>query len=272
MYRLLLIDDDARSCEMLSDFFGAQEFEAVFVHHGREALGAVLASAGNTFDLILLATELSGLDGIDVLRTLRSRRSTPVILLASSTRVGDCVVGLETGADDYMIKPIDPLELLARVRAVLRRAQRLSECRLQGPDRIVVADIELDPGSRLVRRNGEKLRLTSAEFGCLEALLKEAGQVVSRDRLARSALGRDLGAGDRSVDMHVSRLRKKLGPVHNGIERIKTVRGAGFVYTIPNPFEFLHRNTRSCAPNAAGEGSPRPCPNTSAAMQPTDQE
>ncbi|MDR3557827.1 MAG: response regulator transcription factor [Syntrophobacteraceae bacterium] len=238
MYRLLHIDDDAQFCRMLSDYFAAESFDVVSIHDGRKALQHVLASPGNEYDLVLLDLAPPGVDAFEVLRAVRSRQNTPVIMLTGSPRPLDCIVGLETGADDYLVKPFDPRELLARVRAVLRRAQKTCSHPLPRPDRIVLGDIEVDVGSRLVRRNGEKLRLTSAEFSFLEILVRAAGQVVSRDRLARRALGRELGSFDRSIDMHVSRLRKKLGNEHNGIERIKTIRGTGFVYTIPDQFPW----------------------------------
>ena len=239
MYRILLIDDDAESCEMLSDYLRAEGFQTASVHDGRDALRHVLTSALDEYDLVLLDTELPGAGGLEMLRAIRSRQNTPVVILTGNTRSMDCIVGLETGADDYMVKPVDPRELLARVRAVLRRAEKLSPEELRAPDRILLGDIELDAGSRMVRRNREELRLTAAEFSFLELLVRAAGHVVSRDLLARNGLGRDLGACDRSVDMHVSRLRKKLGYEHNGIERIKTIRGSGFVYTIPNRFASL---------------------------------
>jgi two-component system response regulator CpxR len=272
MYRLLLVDDDPAFCEMLTDFLGAQPFELASVHNGRDALRHVLASARDEYDLILLETMLPALDGFDVLRTIRSRQNTPVIMVTSSTRIADCILGLESGADDYIIKPFDPRELLARIRAVLRRAEKLPAITSRGQHRIVLGDIELDVGSRLVRRNGKELRLTSAEFAFLEVLLRAAGQVVSRDMLARTALGRDLGACDRSVDMHVSRLRKKLGYEHNGIERIKTVRGTGFIYTIPQQFPGLRNGAHHLTHNTTGAGFPLPRLNKCASIQYTDQE
>ncbi len=245
MYRLLLIDDDAEFCEKISDHLAGDGFEVVFMHDAKSALRHVLASATDEYDLVLLGTVRPGIDSCEVLRAIGSKRDTPTIMLTTGNRVMDCVVALEKGADDHMVKPLDPRELLARTRAVLRRAGKLSSKDLRAPHRLVLGDIELDMGGRMVWRNGEKLKLTSAEFSFLEVLLREAGHVVSRDRLARAALGRDLGAFDRSVDMHVSRLRKKLGYEHNGIERIKTVRGAGFVYTIPDQFASWCDDTHS---------------------------
>ena len=239
MGSLLLIDEDARSCREIADYLGAEGFETASIHDGGEALGAILTLTGKEYDLILLDLELPGANGFEVLRAIRSRHNTPVILVAANTRSVDCIVGLENGADDFMAKPIDPRELLARVRAILRRAAKVSRAGPRASDRIILGDIELDAGSRIVRRNGEELQLTAAEFSFLELLVRAAGHVVSRELLARNGLGRDLGACDRSVDMHVSRIRKKLGHEHNGIERIKTVRGSGFIYTIPHRFKSL---------------------------------
>jgi DNA-binding response OmpR family regulator len=236
MYRLLQIDDDAPFCKTLSDYFADEAFEVVSIHDGKKALQHILTSPGNEYDLVLLDLALPGIDGFEVFRAVRSRQNTPIIMLTGNRRPIDCIVGLETGADDYLVKPCDLRELLARVRAVLRRAGKIHSDQVCRPDRILLGDIEVDVGCRIVRRNGETLRLTSAEFSFLEILVRAAGNVVSRDRLARRALGRELGSYDRSIDMHVSRLRKKLGNEHNGIERIKTIRGTGFVYTIPDQF------------------------------------
>ncbi len=233
MYRILLIDADREFCDTIADYLRPEGFEISLVHDGRQALAHVLASPLEEYDLILLDRALPATDGFEVLRAIRSWRNTPLIMLDGCTQRIHCIAGLESGADDYLVKPVDPLELLARIRAVLRRAGRPLAGAARAPGRIVLGDIELDAGSRIVRRSGEELQLTSAEFSFLEVLLREAGHVVSRDRLVKNALGRDLGALDRSVDMHVSRLRKKLGREHYGIERIKTIRGTGFLYTVP---------------------------------------
>ncbi len=241
MSRLLLIDDDVEFCEMMADYLKAEGFEVSFVHNGSDGLEQVLAAPKDEYDLILLDIMLPGINGFEVLQRVRPRQNTPVIMLTSRAQETDRIVGLEIGADDFLAKPCNLRELLARIRAVLRRAANYlrDDCRgvvRPAPEKIVLGDIELDAGSLVVRLNGQELGLTSAEFSLLKELLKSAGHIVTREQLAHNALGRGLGDYDRSVDMHVSRLRKKLGNSHNGIVRIKTVRGVGFLYTIPNPF------------------------------------
>ncbi len=234
MSRLLVIDDDTEFCEIMADYLKPEGFEVTSIYNGMDALKQVLAAAKDEYDLILLDIMLPGMNGFEVLQRIRSRQNTPVIMLTGRTQRIDRIVGLESGADDFLEKPCDPRELLARVRAILRRAKNnLKDEVRPAPARIALGDIELDGGTRVVRRNGAELQLTAVEFNFLEILLRAAGHVVTREQLAQSALGRDLGAYDRSVDMHVGRLRKKLGHKHNGIDRIKTIRGVGFVYTIP---------------------------------------
>jgi len=139
-------------------------------------------------------------------------------------------VGLEIGADDYLPKPFNPRELLARIRAVMRRMDSEPKTKAETV-RLVVGDLELVPGTRTVLRGGHKVEFTSVEFDILETLLRRAGQVVSRDDLVRQALGRDLSTYDRSIDVHVSSLRKKLGQHKDKSERIKTIRNSGYLYS-----------------------------------------
>ncbi|MFZ0928283.1 MAG: response regulator transcription factor [Syntrophobacteraceae bacterium] len=238
MRRLLVIDDDMGFCEMMADYLKPEGFEVISIYNGMDALKQVLTAAKDEYDLILLDITLPGMNGFEILQRIRSRQNTPVIMLTGRTQSIDSIVGLEIGADDFLLKPCNPRELLARVRAILRRTtNNLNEEVRPASERITLGDIELDGGSRIVRRNGEELQLTSIEFSFLEILLRTAGYIVTREQLAQSALGRNLGAYDRSVDMHVSHLRKKLGHKYRGIDRIKTIRGVGFVYTIPNPFD-----------------------------------
>jgi two-component system response regulator CpxR len=233
-----MIDDDTKFCEMLSDYLEPEGFEVTSIYNGMDALKQVLATAKDEYDLILLDIMLPGMNGFEVLQRIRSRQNTPVIMLTGRNQRLDRIVGLEIGADDFLEKPCNPRELLARVRAILRRVKNYLDGELKpGPERIILGDIELDGGTRVVRRNGSELRLTAVEFNFLEILIRAAGHVVTREQLAQDALGRDLNAYDRSVDMHVSRLRKKLGHKYNGIDRIKTIRGVGFIYTVPNPFD-----------------------------------
>jgi two-component system response regulator CpxR len=153
-----------------------------------------------------------------------------VLILTARGDDVDRIVGLEIGADDYLPKPFNPRELMARVRAILRR----SHAEPQGAaDKVTVGDVELDPASRVVRRSGEPVELTSVEFALLEALMRAAGQVVTRETLAQNVLGRRFMPYDRSIDVHVSKLRRKLGDQSAEAERIKTIRGVGYVFTRP---------------------------------------
>jgi two-component system response regulator CpxR len=156
-----------------------------------------------------------------------------VLLLTARGEDVDRIVGLEIGADDYLPKPFNPRELVARIRAVLRRSGEAKSAGSVVPDVVRVGDIELDPATRVVRRAGKPVDLTSVEFGLLEALLREAGRVITRERLAAVVLSRKFSPFDRSIDMHVSKVRKKLGDVEGDSEHIKTVRGVGYIFALP---------------------------------------
>jgi two-component system response regulator CpxR len=231
MSRILVIDDDSELCELLTDYLRPEGFEVTSVHDGEQGLQLAVSEAGN-YDLIVLDIMLPGMSGFEVLQRLRSQLDTPVLMLTARDEEVDRIVGLEMGADDYLPKPFNPRELIARARAILRRTKDRHD--KQGPvslpEVINVGDIELDTGTRVVHRSGKRIDLTSAEFGFLEMLLRAAGRVVTREQLAEGVLGRPLTAYDRSVDVHLSSLRKKLGHRVGEIERIKTVRGAGYIY------------------------------------------
>ncbi len=230
MQRVLIIDDDAELCELVREYLGAEGFDIRAVHDAES--GLKLACSGE-FSLVLLDVMLPGSNGFEILRRLRANSDVPVLMLTARGDDVDRIVGLEIGADDYLPKPFNPRELVARIRAILRRA----DARAGGtpaPRVLGVGDIEMDTGARVVRRDGEEVRLTAVEFEVLEHLLRAAGTVLSREKLMREVLEREYSAIDRSIDMHVSNLRKKLGAEHAGIERIKTVRGVGYVYTIPS--------------------------------------
>jgi two-component system response regulator CpxR len=183
--------------------------------------------------IVVLDIMLPSMSGLEVLRKLRARSRLPVLILTARGDDVDRIVGLEIGADDYLAKPFNPRELLARIRAILRRTQAAAA---GGPllDKVAIADVELDPAARTVRRGGETVELTSVEFSLLETLLRSAGQVVTREQIAHDVLGRQFYPYDRSIDMHVSKLRRKLGDAPSGGERIKTVRGVGYVYARPS--------------------------------------
>jgi len=179
---------------------------------------------------------LPGIDGFDALRRIRARSMMPVLMLTARGDDVDWIVGLELGADDYLPKPFNPRELEARIRAILRGATlREQAARKRAPGkRLVVGDVEVDLGTRQVKRGGASVQLTGAEFDLLEVLLRSAGSVVDRRELFRTVLDRDPAPMDRSIDMYVSHLRRKLGHEHGGTERIKAVRGVGYVHTCVN--------------------------------------
>jgi DNA-binding response OmpR family regulator len=218
--RLLLIDDDARLAELLREYLTPQDVALVHAGGGQAGL-AQLATGG--FDAVLLDVMMPGLDGLAVLRQLRDRGDrVPVLMLTARGDEADRVVGLELGADDYVAKPFSPRELLARVRAVLRRAQPGT-----ADERLAAAGIAANTGSREVTVDGTRVELTAIEFDVLVTLLRRAGRVVPRAALLELAGRADTTVGERSVDVHVSRLRRKLGDDRG--RRIQTVRGVGYV-------------------------------------------
>lgn len=220
-----MVDDDAELCQMAREYLALEGFDLDCVHDGARGLQAAQSGA---HELMLLDVMLPQLGGMEVLRRLRSDGSAlPVLMLTARGDAGDRIVGLEIGADDYLPKPFDERELVARIRAVLRRAGGLRKT----PGILKIGDIELDTGARLARQGGKVLPLTSVEFELLAMLLQDAGNVVARDAIAREVLGRALLHFDRSIDTHISRLRRKLGPRADGAERIVTLRGVGYLYT-----------------------------------------
>jgi len=224
--RLLLADDDEELCEMLGEYLRGEGFDVAIAHDGEAALERLAREA---FDLVVLDVMMPRLNGLDVLRELRRRSLTPVLMLTARGSDVDSVVGLELGADDYLPKPCNPRVLVARIRAVLRRAGQGETERDAGAVR--VNDIELQHGARRVLLDGYPVDLTSTEYSVLAVLLEEVGRVVTKEALSERALGRKLTRYDRSLDMHISNLRRKLGPLPTGEERIHTVRGVGYLYT-----------------------------------------
>jgi len=228
MGRILLADDDTELTEMLGQYLGAEGFEVEAAHDGSAALA--LARSG-AFDLVVLDVMMPRMNGLDVLRELRAHSLMPVLMLTARDEDVDSIVGLELGADDYLSKPCNPRVLVARIRAILRRAAPAHGAEPDAESVLALDDVEMHTGTRRVTRAGQPVALTSTEYGVLEALLREAGHVVSKADLSERALGRKLTRYDRSLDMHVSSLRKKLGALSSGEERIKTVRGIGYQYT-----------------------------------------
>ena len=183
---------------------------------------------------MVLDVMLPGLNGFEVLRRLRDKSKIPVLLLTARGEDVDRIVGLEIGADDYLPKPFNPRELVARIRAILRRTRTPERVGSGQPSEMLrVGEVELDPGTRTVLQKGKPVELTSVEFNLLHVLLREAGRVVPRERLVDIVLSRKFSPFDRSIDMHVSKIRKKLGDSDSGVDHIKTVRGVGYIFTRP---------------------------------------
>jgi two-component system phosphate regulon response regulator OmpR len=218
--RVLIIDDDERLARMLGDYLGAAGLEVV----ARSTGVAGLASAADC-DVVVLDLGLPDMDGLEVCRRLRERSATPILMLTARGEDTDRIVGLELGADDYLGKPFNPRELLARLRVILRRAGEGS-----GPAILRFGRLEIDPGSRSVRLDGASCAVTSAQFDLLLVLARHAGRVLSRERLMDLARGAELEAFDRSIDVHISRLRAVLEDEPARPRRILTVRGAGYVF------------------------------------------
>ena len=229
MDRILIIDDDEELCELVSEYLAVEGFDITSVNDGDTGLTAALTGE---FDIAILDVMLPKMNGSDVLRHLRAESKLPVIMLTARGDDMERIVGLELGADDYLPKPFNPRELAARLRAILRRSAPDAESGDGSYDKIVVDGIHLSPASRTVTRDGEEVNLTSVEFGLLHELLKEAGRIVKKDDLSEHVLERSLSPYDRSLDMHISNLRKKLGPRADGSERIKTIRSVGYIYTL----------------------------------------
>jgi DNA-binding response OmpR family regulator len=218
---LLLIDDDAELCGMMKEFFGEVGYELDCAFNGRDGLARALKIA---YDLIVLDVMLPLVDGFTVLHQLRRRTDVPIIMLTARTNRRDRIQGLEAGADDYLPKPFDPDELLARIRAVLRRTGRLEH----SPDAVkTFAHIEVNKQTREVWNNGKRIDLTALEFDLLDLLISAGGRIVSRDEITATLLEREASPYDRALDVHISHLRRKL---EDGGEMIRTVRGIGYVF------------------------------------------
>ena len=222
--RVLIIDDDARLAAMVSDYLIAAGYAVDRRFTGREGLAAVDRTA---FDAIILDVMLPDCDGFEVCRNIRTRSQTPILMLTARGEEMDRIIGLEIGADDYLAKPFSPRELLARIRAILRRGR----VPVRGEDgQLHFGRLLIDRGSRMVRIDGEEKVLTSYQFDLLAALAENAGRVLNRERLMDLVKGEDLEAFDRSIDVHISRIRSVIEDDPRHPRRIITVRGAGYVF------------------------------------------
>jgi DNA-binding response OmpR family regulator len=223
--RVLLIDDDTRMFELLAQYLGQNGMTVTHAPDGGRGLAALEAGA---YDAVLLDVMMPGMDGLEVCRRIRAKSPIPVIMLTARGDETDRVVGLELGADDYLPKPFSPRELLARLKAVLRRAQPASVS-----ERLESSGVSIDVAGREVRVGGRAVELTGLEFDLLVALVRRAGRVIPRDALLGEAGRGDTVVSERTVDVHISHLRQKLGD--EGGRLIKTVRGVGYVFSKEAP-------------------------------------
>ena len=243
MIRALLVDDDRDLARLLTDYLGNHEVVVTHVEDGARGLAAL---ADGSFDVVLLDVMLPGIDGFEVCRRIRAAYDVPVVMLTARGDDADRIVGLEIGADDYVPKPFNPRELLARVRAVLRRARPngAESTKVAVREKILVGPLEIDHAARVVKRDGVEVTLTSFEYRILVVLARRAGETVTREELAAEvrepAQVKAQGKGhaydpsvDRSLDVHVSRLRQKLEEDPKEPRLIKTVRGVGYVLSRP---------------------------------------
>ncbi len=224
--RVLLVDDDRELCQMLAEYLNAEHFEVKCVHDGGDALQKLQEEE---FEILILDVMLPSVGGFDVLRKLGASYPTPILMLTARGDDIDRIVGLELGADDYLSKPFNPRELVARIRAILRRASNRASRAV--PDELAVGPIILNTGTHLVHVSEKPVPLTGAEFRVLELLMRSAGQVISREAMTEQALGRKLVAYDRSIDTHISNLRRKLDLEAGKNPEIKNVRGSGYTLT-----------------------------------------
>ena len=229
--KILVIDDDAELCELVSEYLESEGFEIDTEGSGDHGADRALES---DYDLIILDVMLPGINGFEALRRIRSQSNVPVLMLTARGDDVDRIVGLEIGADDYLPKPFNPRELVARIHAILRRSSAHANAGAAAlNEKVAIGDIQLNTGSRTVARDNNPIHLTAMEFDVLEVLLRNAGRVVERENLVEQVLDRKYSPYDRSIDVHISNLRKKLGHEVDGMERIKSVRQIGYLYALP---------------------------------------
>jgi two-component system response regulator CpxR len=231
MNSLLIVDDDVELCALLIERLAEDGFDLSAAHNGIDGLER--ASSGS-YSLVILDVMLPRMGGIDVLKALRSRSSVPVLMLTARGDDIDRIIGLEVGADDYLPKPFNPRELVARIKAILRRIDE----RRTDLEKFTAGDILINTTLREAYVGDRSLQLTTIEFALLEVLVRNPGRALSREYLTDIALGRRLGAFDRTIDVHISNLRRKLDE-HRGIQRIKTIRGSGYLLAPRRPTEDL---------------------------------
>ena len=222
---VLVVDDDTELCQLLSEYLSMEGYVVEAVHTGRQGVDRALS---DEHAIVVLDVMLPDLKGFEVLRRVRAQSRMPILMLTARGDEQDRILGLEMGADDYLAKPFNPRELSARIEAVLRRSRPdpAAMAPLSG-DQIVVGDVSVDKGARMARRGGDPIELTTVEFDILEHLMRSAGRVLSRDALMEALYNRKATAFDRSMDMHISHIRRKLEGERT---LIKTVRGIGYQF------------------------------------------
>jgi two-component system, OmpR family, response regulator CpxR len=227
-YQLLLVDDDIELCDLLSEYLQQEGFRIDSVHSGSDAAQQLKQK---DYDLMVLDVMLPNMNGFDVLRQVRERNPLPILMLTARGDDIDRVVGLEMGADDYLTKPCNPRELVARIRSILRRFEMVPQSKKgESYQEIQLLDVSIKLSSREVFVANNIIDLTGTEFEILALLLKNHGQLVTRETISEQCLGRKLVAYDRSIDMHVSNIRRKLAEHSRSLEHIKTIRGTGYQY------------------------------------------
>jgi len=229
MQQILVIDEDMALCELVTKYLEPDGYKVDAVYDGANGVRRALSGE---HALAVLDHTLSAMNGFEVLGHIRLHSRLPIVMLSSRGDDINRIIALQIGADDYLAKPFKPFELVACIKAVLRREQFDSE-RNQERETLVLGDIELDNRTRTVRRAGEEVKLTLVEYSLLEKLISAPGRILERAAIVKAVLRRDLSPLDRSIDTHLSNLRRKLGHQVNGVDRIKTVRGVGYIYAAP---------------------------------------
>jgi two-component system response regulator CpxR len=228
MLRVLVIDDDRELCQLVSVCLVREGMKVQVAHDGRSGLN--LAISGQ-HDVAILDVMLPQLTGLQVLEQLRGASNIGILMLTARGEEADRIMGLEYGADDYLSKPFSAGELVARIRALARRLKRWPDGEMpRAPERLEIDDLKVDEGSRTCRRNGQIIDLTTVEFDLLSLFLRCSGRTVHRKELSKQVLDRDWSPFDRSIDVHVSNLRRKLGSLPDGTERIRGIRNIGYIY------------------------------------------
>ncbi|MBZ9611230.1 response regulator [Rheinheimera maricola] len=226
MPAILMIDDDTGLCELVAEYLALDGYQFTAAHDGQQGLERAQSTE---FDLILLDIMLPVLDGLSVLKSLRTGRYCPVLMLTARGDDIDRIVGLELGADDYLAKPFNPRELVARIKAILRRVELTRAPQTEHNTVLQLNGLLLNPSNRQLSCNGTPVSLTATEFQLLELLMRRAGEVVSKDELSREVLGKRLQIYDRSLDMHISNIRRKMATFADD-EKIQTLRGSGYLF------------------------------------------